>query len=263
MGGYPAAGRAVERRSGGRNPALGHLLDEQVAYYRRFEIGGTRGTGCQPGSPRRDPARSECATASRPSKAAHGRIRRPGPPPWRWQADWRGSKETGARPGRAEGEPLSAITAGCMSVLGGHAHPRPGDHLRVIGYPAGCPESAARPGTTAQRPAPGGRGGCAALAAPRAPGHEPHDDEDRHRDQPDDEKRLERGHEPARSRDGKPDGEDRAEDCPDYPAHAPSMPPGLAGSEPRRDHCLAFPAAALRRVVVHGTIAARVAGAAR
>ena len=64
-------------------------------------------------------------------------------------------------------------------------------------------------------------GGCAALAATRAPGHEPHDDEDGHRDQSDDEERLERGHDPARSRDGKPHGEDRAEDCPDDPAHAP------------------------------------------
>ena len=33
-GGYPAAGRAVEHRSVGRNPALDHLLGEQVAYYR-------------------------------------------------------------------------------------------------------------------------------------------------------------------------------------------------------------------------------------
>lgn len=33
-GGYPAAGRAVERRSGGGSPVLEHLLDEQVAYYR-------------------------------------------------------------------------------------------------------------------------------------------------------------------------------------------------------------------------------------
>jgi hypothetical protein len=31
---------------------------------------------------------------------------------------------------------------------------------------------------------------------------------------------------PPRSRDGKPDGEDRAEDCPDDPAHVPSMRPG-------------------------------------
>jgi hypothetical protein len=36
-----------------------------------------------------------------------------------------------------------------------------------------------------------------------------------------------------------------------------------AGGEPGANHRLAFPAAALRRVVVHGTIAARVAGAAR
>ena len=118
-----------------------------------------------------------------------------------------------------------------VRVPGGHAHLRPGDHLPVIGCPAGCPaccpESAARPGTAAQWPASGGRGGCAALAATRAPGHEPHDDEYGHRDQPDDDKSLERSHDPARSRDGKPDGENRAEDCPDDPAHVPSMPPDL------------------------------------
>jgi len=41
------------------------------------------------------------------------------------------------------------------------------------------------------------------------------------------------------------------------------MPPDLCRRCARRDHRLAFPAAALRRVVVHGTIAAlaaRVAG---
>jgi hypothetical protein len=64
----------------------------------------------------------------------------------------------------------------------------------------------------------------AELAATRAPGYEPHDDDDGHRDQPDDDKRLERSHDPGRSRDGKPYGEDRAEDCPDDPAHASSMP---------------------------------------
>jgi hypothetical protein len=68
-------------------------------------------------------------------------------------------------------------------------------------------------------------GGYALLVAIRAPGHEPHDDEHGHRNQPDDEKRLERGDDPARNRDGKPDGEDHAEDCPDDPAHAPSMHP--------------------------------------
>jgi pimeloyl-ACP methyl ester carboxylesterase len=64
-----------------------------------------------------------------------------------------------------------------------------------------------------------------ALVAIRAPGHKPHDDEHGHRNQPDDEKRLERGDDPARNRDGKPDGEDHAEDCPDDPAHVPSMHP--------------------------------------
>ena len=72
----------------------------------------------------------------------------------------------------------------------------------------------------------------AELAATRAPGHEPHDDEDGHRDQPDDDKRLERSHDPGRSRDDKPNGKDRAEDCPDDPAHVPSMPPDPGAGEP-------------------------------
>ena len=38
-----------------------------------------------------------------------------GPPPWRRQAGWRGSKETGAKAGQRE--PLSAITAGCVSLV--------------------------------------------------------------------------------------------------------------------------------------------------
>jgi hypothetical protein len=68
-----------------------------------------------------------------------------------------------------------------------------------------------------------------ALAAPRAPGHEPDDDEYGHRDQPDDEEELESCEDRARSRDGKPGGEDRAEDCPDDSAHVPSMRPGPGG----------------------------------
>jgi hypothetical protein len=40
------------------------------------------------------------------------------------------------------------------------------------------------------------------LVAPGAPGHEPHDDENHHRDQRDDEECLERCEDPARSRDG-------------------------------------------------------------
>jgi len=107
--------------------------------------------------------------------------------------------------------------------------PRPGDRARII-RPRTigcCPESAARPGTGARRPASGGRSGCAALVATRAPGHEPHDDDDGYRDQPDDEKHLERGNDPAHSREGKRYGEDRADDCPDDPAHVPSMRRGL------------------------------------
>ncbi len=76
-------------------------------------------------------------------------------------------------------------------------------------------------------------GASAALVAARAPGHEPHGDEDGHRDQPDDGERLERREYPARSRDGKPYGEDRAEDCPDDPAHVPSMHPGHVAGDGR------------------------------
>ena len=183
---------------------------------------------CQPVSPRRDPARSACATANRSSKAAHGRARRPGLPPWRRQAGWRESKETGAKARLGRREPLSAITAEC--VPGGHAHPRPGDHLRFLDrLPGRLPSllPGVRGPAGYRRAAAGIRVAAAPLAATRAPGHEPHDDEYGHRDQSDDDKRLERSHDPARSRDGKPYGEDRAEDCPDDPAHVPSMPPDL------------------------------------
>jgi hypothetical protein len=134
-----------------------------------------------------------------------------------------------------------------------------------IGGTRGTGCQPARPDIAAPRPASGGRG-CAALAATRATGHEPHDDKDGHRDQPDDEKRIERSHDPARRRDGKPDSEDRAEDCPNDPAHVLSMPPGPAGSEPDAIIALQFPATVLLRIVVHGTIAAlaaRDAGATR
>ncbi len=118
-----------------------------------------------------------------------------------------------------------------VRVPGGHAHPRPGRHLRVIGCPAGCPaccpESAARRGTVRSGRHRAPAAAAPALAATRAPGHEPHNDDDGHRDQSDDDKRLECGHDPAHSRDGKPYGEDRADDCPDDPAHVPSMPPDL------------------------------------
>jgi hypothetical protein len=73
--------------------------------------------------------------------------------------------------------------------------------------------------------APGDRISRAVLAAARASGYEPHDDEDGQRYQRDDDERLERGEDPARNRDDKPDGEDRAEDCPDDPAHVPIMLP--------------------------------------
>jgi NAD(P)-dependent dehydrogenase (short-subunit alcohol dehydrogenase family) len=67
--------------------------------------------------------------------------------------------------------------------------------------------------------------GRTALAAAGEFGHERHDDDDDHRDQPDDEKRLEHGEDPANGYEGKPDSEDHAEDCPYHPAHAPSMRP--------------------------------------
>jgi hypothetical protein len=95
--------------------------------------------------------------------------------------------------------------------------------LRLVRDPGLCGEGPPGAGRTGRHRAGGGGG---TLAATRAPGHEPHDDEDGQRDQPDDDKRLERGHHPARSRDGKPYSKDRAEDCPDDPAHVPSMPPG-------------------------------------
>ena len=80
---------------------------------------------------------------------------------------------------------------------------------------------------------------AATLAAVRAPGYEPYDDEDGHRDQPDNDKRLERGEDPACGRDGKPDGEGRAEDCPDdrpISRYAPALLAGgcRAGRECRR-----------------------------
>jgi hypothetical protein len=60
--------------------------------------------------------------------------------------------------------------------------------------------------------------GCAALAAARTSGQERHNDDDDHRDQPDDQKRLEHREDPANGRERKPDGKDHAEDCPYYPA---------------------------------------------
>jgi hypothetical protein len=63
------------------------------------------------------------------------------------------------------------------------------------------------------------------VTAASAAGKQPHDDDHDDRDQPDNEKRLEHWEDPANGREGKPDGEDRAEDCPDYPAHATSMRP--------------------------------------
>jgi hypothetical protein len=84
-------------------------------------------------------------------------------------------------------------------------------------------------------PAPTGRHQPrVALAAARTPGQEPHDNADRHRDQPDDHKRLDRGDEPARHADDQPDGENRANNCPDDPAHETSMRPA------RRRHATVY-----------------------
>ena len=191
-----------------------------------FEIGGTRGAGvsrCRRGAiqpvqrapQRTDPARLHMAVlAGRASRLGGGRragerARRPAPRP-----DW-------AEGNRCQPSPPSV----CLVAM---LIPGP-----VITSGLSAARQAAQP--VARSPRPGrvpprsGRHRVAAapLAATRAPGHEPHDDEYGHRDQSDDDKRLERSHDPARSRDGKPYGEDRAEDCPDDPAHVPSMPPDL------------------------------------
>ena len=79
------------------------------------------------------------------------------------------------------------------------------------------------------------------VTAASAPGKQPDDDDDDDRDQPDNEKRLEHCEDPAKGHGGKPEGEDRAEDCPDHPAHAPSMRPaprrqgGGEGQRPNGD----------------------------
>jgi hypothetical protein len=95
--------------------------------------------------------------------------------------------------------------------------------------PGACGPAGYRPAAAS----PGARGACAALAASGAPGHDPHHDEDSQCDQRDDDKRLERREDPARNRDDKPDGEDRAEDCPDDPAHVPSMRPAFLAGDSR------------------------------
>ena len=82
-----------------------------------------------------------------------------------------------------------------------------------------------RPSGACERPRCLGSPLMTALAAVRAPGHQPHHDEDGQRYQPGDDKRLERGDDPACGRNGKPYGEDRAEDSPDDPAHIPIMRP--------------------------------------
>jgi hypothetical protein len=97
-----------------------------------------------------------------------------------------------------------------------------------------------RPSGACERPRCLGSPLMTALAAVRAPGHQPHHDKDGQRYQPDDDKRLERGDDPACGRNGKPYGEDRAEDSPDDPAHIPIMRPAHladgchAGRECRR-----------------------------
>ena len=107
-------------------------------------------------------------------------------------------------------------------------------HLALALFRHGQPNNLLADVTRMPAPRPGQ---VPPLAARGPPAHEPDDDEDGHRDQPDNDKHLERCEDPARDRDGKPDGEDRAEDCPDDPAHVPSMRP-----EPR-----------CARVVGHGT----------
>ena len=202
--------RAAEDAGTGRS-APGHshgwqgISRAESAIRSVFEIAETR-AGCRRGVIRpvqRAPA------ANRFSKAGARRARRPGCGPGGGAGGWREDQRQ-RQAGRKE--PLSSITA-----------------RRVSGWPRSfsvrClpPDEAAAP----------------ALAAVRAPSHEPHDDEDGHSDQPDDKEHLERGEDPAGGRDSKPDGEDRAEDCPDDPAHVASMRlqtgvvsarrPGLAG----------------------------------
>ena len=114
---------------------------------------------------------------------------------------------------------LSAITARRVSFVAMRSHPRPGDR------PGMMPQRWPARSSCAWYRRAAARIGWLRLAAASASGHEPHDDEDGHRDQPDDEKRLERCEDPARDRDGKPDGEDSADviSIPDDPAHVLSM----------------------------------------
>ena len=65
---------------------------------------------------------------------------------------------------------------------------------------------------------------------------------------------LERGEDPAPGRDGTPDGEDRAQDCPDDPARAPIMRPAPAGrpqshrpTAARRDLAAVYPSVGVPR----------------
>jgi hypothetical protein len=136
----------------------------------------------------------------------------------RWQADQRQFDmkiSIGRTPTHAE-----LITTGPMSLVAICTPAR--DHPRMMRLPGLLPGACGPVGYRREAADIGWPGGCAALVVPRAPGHEPHDDEDGHRDQPDDKERPEHCEDPGGSRDGKPDGEDRAEDCPDDPAHAPS-----------------------------------------
>ena len=219
--------------------ALGtHATSTDSAIWNIFKIAGTRGADVSPCRRGAIRPRSACGKANRSGKTAHS-CPPTGPPPG--SAGGLATEQRDQRQGQGGQKGTAVSHYRRVRVPGGHAHPRPGDHLRVTGCPAWSPDSAAQPATAAQRRASGARSGCAALAATRALGHKPHDDEYGHRDQPDDNKRLERSHDPARSRDGKPYGEDPAKDCPDDPAHVPSMPPDLCRRRVRSDHRPAFP----------------------
>ena len=183
--------------AGSTDSAIWNLRDRRDAQRR-----------CQPVSPRRDPARSPPRRAG-PARPAHGRARRAARSP----GD--GRRAAGERGDRLPGRGAAVSHHRRARVLRGLLTLGP-----VIAPDDAVARQAARPAARSLRP-----GGTAALATARAPGHEPHDDEDGHRDQPDDEKHLERCQDPARDGEGKPDSEDRAEDCPDDPAHVPSMPP--------------------------------------
>ena len=85
-----------------------------------------RVTFLQDASPNRAESASGASSRSGPLSVRHTEqiqqgCARPcspaGPPPWRRQASCRGNKETGAKAQPGRREPLSAMTAGCVSLV--------------------------------------------------------------------------------------------------------------------------------------------------